>query len=266
MSYWIKLSLDILDDPKIAKLSDFQFRIFTLCLLFAKELDKDGQLAPAADIAWRLRLPEKPVSDALLAMKGVGIVDEHERGWNIVNFAKRQTVSDSTERVRAFRRRKKEKEDVTDVTVTPSSSVSSSPLDSDSYDSYEVKDLPPAAVAYSAYQNHNGGGRQAEKLYQQVTGQMSIPSLSQTQALTDLQTLLDHYGKNIERAVTEGKEIFGVWCNTAGKNGKPYSRTNTAWLGKWLEKIAPLPGDPHESSLQAILIKARKEQEAMQKR
>ena len=77
------------------------------------------------------------------------------------------------------------------------------------------------------------------QLYRQVTGQMSIPSLSQTQALTDLQTLLDHYSTNIERAVIEGKEVFGVWCNTNGKSGKPYSRTNTAWLSKWLEKIAP---------------------------
>jgi len=111
-----------------------------LCLLFAKELDKNGQLAPAGDIAWRLRLPEKPVSDALLAMKRVGIVDENERGWFIVNFAKRQALSDSAERVRAFRQREKEKKkelDVTGVTVTSSSSPL--PLDSDSSSSLTQK-------------------------------------------------------------------------------------------------------------------------------
>lgn len=142
MSYWIKLSLDILDDPKIAKLSDFQYRVFTMCLLFAKELDKDGQLPPVADIAWRFRyFSVKNTKDALLVMKGIGIVDENERGWFIVNFAKRQALSDSAERVRAFRQREKEKKkpiiDVTGVTVTSSSSPL--PLDSDSSSSLSQK-------------------------------------------------------------------------------------------------------------------------------
>lgn len=132
MSYWLKLYTEILDDAKVAKLSDFQFRVFMLCLLYAKELDKGGDLAPAADVAWRFRLPEKAVVDALLAMKGVGIIAEKDGRYSVVNFAKRQAVSTSAERVRKFRERKREKlaEDVTHVTVTPSSSssVSSSPL------------------------------------------------------------------------------------------------------------------------------------------
>lgn len=83
--------------------------------------------------------------------------------------------------------------------------------------------------------------RSAEKLYQQVTGQISIPAMSMSQALTDLETLLDHYGKNWDRAVSEGKDIFSGWCNTTGKSGKNYSPTNTGWLSKWLERIAPRP-------------------------
>jgi hypothetical protein len=102
--------------------------------------------------------------------------------------------------------------------------------------------LSPVSIAAAVISfNNSGSERKAYQLYQYVTGQMSIPSLTQTQALTDLQTIFDHYGKNFDRAVEEGKEIFAAWCNTTGKNGRNYSPTNTAWLGKWLEKIAPVP-------------------------
>ena len=105
MSYWLKLYTEIIDDLKVAKLSDFQFRLFVLCLLYAKELDEDGKLAPASDIAWRLRLPDKSVEEALRAMRAVGIVDEHERCWFVVNFAKRQ-YSESYERVKRYRKKR----------------------------------------------------------------------------------------------------------------------------------------------------------------
>ena len=238
MSYWLKLYTEILDDKKVAKLNDCHFRIFVMCLLYAKELDQDGQLPPAEDIAWRTRRSKEQITSALLAMEKVEIVKKTEHGWHIVNFAKRQAISESAERVRRFREREKEKKKE-NVTVTfhetlpetfPSSS-SPLPLNSDSLLTGE---------AFNSFNNF-GHVRNCEQLYQQVTGQISIPSGSQAQALTDLQTVLDYYGKNLERAISEGKEIFSEWCNTTGKTGKPYSRTNTAWLGKWLEKIAPIP-------------------------
>ena len=132
MSYWIKLSLEILDDPKMARLTDFQFRIFTLCLLYAKELDKGGDLAPAGDIAWRFRLPEKAVVDALLAMERAGIIAENDGRYLIVNFAKRQALSDGAERTRRYRERLNEKTKNTQDASNVTSRVTSHDSYSDS--------------------------------------------------------------------------------------------------------------------------------------
>jgi hypothetical protein len=81
-----------------------------------------------------------------------------------------------------------------------------------------------------------------EQLYQKVTGQISIPSNNYNRAQEDLSTILAHYKGDLEAAANEGKPIFQRWCATKGKSNRFYSRTNTAWLDWWLEKIAPSPG------------------------
>jgi hypothetical protein len=102
--------------------------------------------------------------------------------------------------------------------------------------------------------------RRCEKIYQQVTGQFSIPSAVMAQALQDLQAILDHYGKDWDCAVKDGKQIFATWCGTKGKTGKYYSKVNVGWLGKWLEHIAPKPDNPNQNSIDVILEKYREEQ------
>lgn len=124
-SYWIKLYIDMIDDPKMLKLSDWQFRRFIELLLVAKENDKAGLLQPVPEIAWRIRQCEKVVKDTLRAMEEIGVVRETENGWLFVNFAKRQAMSDSAERVKRFREREKKKQEG-NVTVTLPSSTSTS--------------------------------------------------------------------------------------------------------------------------------------------
>lgn len=221
--------------------------LFARCIklfLMAGSEGKEGRLPSVEDMAWGLRLDEAKTAQTLRDLAEVGVTSQAEDGsWWITNFVKRQESS-STERVRAFRERQKSKKeggkDETDVTVsdvTSSYLISSSSSDSDSsLDSFTPYETAQAVNSWG--DNH---ARSAERLYQQVTGQISIPAISMTQALTDLETLCDHYGKNTDRAVSEGKAIFSAWCNTSGKNGRNYSPTNTAWLGKWLEKIAPRP-------------------------
>lgn len=264
-SYWLKLYTDILDDPKVAKLTDYQFRVFIMCLAYAKEVNEGGYLAPASDIAWRFRLPEKGVVEALLAMERAGIIAENDGRYYVVNFTKRQeSPSPGAERVRRFREKKKmeNSNNVTDdVTVTLPPLLSSPLLSSDS----PLDSFTPAQTANAISSWGNNGARSAERLYQQVTGQISIPATSLSQALSDLETVLDHYGKNIDRAVSEGKEIFASWCNTTGKSGRSYSPTNTAWLGKWLEKIAPRPDAPATNTAASIADRMRALAEAAQK-
>lgn len=147
-----------------------------------------------------------------------------------------------------------------DTPISVSVSVSDSVSIKDSYDSKAAE-----IIAMATNSNNNYVHRE-EKLYQQVTGQACIPPAHLTEIYTSLQALLDYYGTNWTRAVEEGKDIFATWCNTIGKNGHKYGALNPAWLGKWLEKIAPVPDNPHASSMDVILDAMRKEMEAAQQR
>jgi hypothetical protein len=111
----------------------------------------------------------------------------------------------------------------------------------------EIPFAPPAssfspaetAAAIHSFGNHTK--QLAERLYQQVTGQMSIPSGIREQALHDLETVLDYYKQDPVAAAPAGKVIFARWCSTKTKGNKPYSPTNPAWLNWWLEELAPKP-------------------------
>ena len=143
---WIKLYIEILDDPKVGLMPDWAFRRFIQFLLYARERNQNGLLGPVSELAWRLRSSSDDMLLALRTMSEIGIVAETPDGWLVVNFAKRQAAVPSAERVSQYRERKKEaeeavEEDVTkrytkcnDVTIDDSSSTSTSNSLSDSLD------------------------------------------------------------------------------------------------------------------------------------
>ncbi len=99
-----------------------------------------------------------------------------------------------------------------------------------------------AATATAISQLYDITAHTCEQLYQQVTGQISIPSDQLQRALADLETILAHYQGDLDRAAPDGKRVFRRWCGTHGKTtGKAYSRTNAGWLSWWLEEISPAP-------------------------
>src|SRR5512141_1351576 len=104
--YWIKLYIEILDDPKMGKLPDSLFRRAIELFLLAGEFKKEGLLQPIEDIAWRLRSSPEEVVEALNALSRIGIARESPDGWLITNFAKRQEASSSANRVRNYRERR----------------------------------------------------------------------------------------------------------------------------------------------------------------
>jgi hypothetical protein len=127
----------------------------------------------------------------------------------------------------------------------------------------EVKPQKPIFSPAPAVVNFNSNGhyRECERLYTQITGQMAIPSTATT-AYADLELILDYYKGDKDRAVKEGKVIFGAWCNTTGKTtGKPYSKTNTGWLGKWLENLAPKPNEISIDPYQAVIDKYKNQED-----
>jgi len=111
MAYrWMKLYYEILDDPKMALLPDFLYRRTIELFLLAGRNGDDGVLQPVAHMAWSLKVDEKRLVENLRSLEQIGVVAETEPGkWIVVNYAKRQSAEDNTERVKAFRSRKEQK-------------------------------------------------------------------------------------------------------------------------------------------------------------
>lgn len=106
--YWIKLYHEILDDPKMGRLSDRLFRRCIQLFLIAGEEDSNGLLPRPDDMAWRLRpLSTEELENDLDELAKVGIVSKTDNGWIVVHFAERQKAVGGAERVRRFRDRQK---------------------------------------------------------------------------------------------------------------------------------------------------------------
>lgn len=106
---WFRLYSEILDDPKIQKLSDSEFRKFIYLMCFACELDQAGHIPyPNNEIAWRLRCDDVTMCDALVTLQKLKITSQNDSGIVINHWKKRQYKSDtSVERTRRYRERKK---------------------------------------------------------------------------------------------------------------------------------------------------------------
>ena len=115
--YWIKLYHDILDDPKMATLSDNLWRRIIELFLLAGRLYKDGNLPEIKQIAWALRQNENQLADELEQITHTGIISKTETGWFIPKFKTRQDPMSNTERVRKFRETKQHEQYNADETI-----------------------------------------------------------------------------------------------------------------------------------------------------
>lgn len=110
--FFIKLYMEILDDPKIYQLRPTLRWRFVECLLLAGEQRDGGYLPDAKSIAWRLRDDPEKVETDLSELGEAGLLDLVDGDWHIRQFAKRQArqYSDNPEAVRKreYRARKKE--------------------------------------------------------------------------------------------------------------------------------------------------------------
>ncbi|MEO6566717.1 MAG: DnaD domain protein [Casimicrobiaceae bacterium] len=102
---WIKLYIEILDDPKMGRIPDWLWKRAVELFLLAGENGNDGLLQPVEDMAWRLRTSAEKLTESLQALSQVGVVHETPEGWTVTNFEKRQ-YSESYERVKRFRNAK----------------------------------------------------------------------------------------------------------------------------------------------------------------
>jgi DnaD/phage-associated family protein len=109
-TYWMKLFYEILDDPKVGRLTDhLRWRMVELFLI-AGECDQDGILPDIDDIAWRVRSTPEEVSLTLEQLEKVEIVTFGPGGWKVTNFSKRNQRVTPADRMKASRERKHRQE------------------------------------------------------------------------------------------------------------------------------------------------------------
>ena len=81
----------------------------------------------------------------------------------------------------------------------------------------------------------------AVQLYQDVTGQVSIPNTQDLDRhLDNFMDVMNQY-QDYDTMVKDGKRVFAKWCTTKRKDGQFYSKVNPGWVTKWLEELAPKP-------------------------
>ena len=102
-NYWVKLYHEILDDPKMGRLSDRLYRRVIELFLVAGEYQKEGLLPKPSDVAWRLHINEHELLSDLQDLADLGIVHLDNGKWIVTKFAERQAPMTSTERVQRFR-------------------------------------------------------------------------------------------------------------------------------------------------------------------
>lgn len=220
---WIKLYLEILDDPKMGRLPDHLWRRVIELFLIAGKQGNDGELPPVGEIAWTLRSNEPSVLAELVELSQQGIVHADGDKWFVTNFEKRQ-YSESYERVKRYRNAKSNAE-VTEE-VTPSSSSSSS---SKSYSYSEegggmgegtkpIPETPKEAKEHPDIQ-----------VFQSVSGR--FPGKRDYGTIIDtVEYLRGQHGENIEGVL---KPYWTAWSTRKTKDGKPYSQSSLVWLCEW---------------------------------
>ncbi len=84
---WIRLSLDILDDPTVALLPDTQWRVLVELYLLAGYQADYGALPDLAHMAWRMRIKEDALLESLQSLEKVHLATRKEDGgWCVDDF------------------------------------------------------------------------------------------------------------------------------------------------------------------------------------
>ena len=111
MSRWFRFYADAMRHPKVARLSDSDFRLW--CELLSVAAERGGKIPPADDLKRLLKRRLDHLSSALKRLISGGLIDPLEVGYEPHGWSERQYVSDtSTPRVRKHRKKR-------NVSVTP---------------------------------------------------------------------------------------------------------------------------------------------------
>lgn len=265
--YWIKLYHEIIDDPKMGRLTDRLWRRTIELFLMAGDIDKTGKLPAVDDLSWRLRVPIDDLETDLADLASVGILHKSNGSWIVTNFAKRQKPMEKDEYMRRLRNERQRDVFVTDKLPDSDLDVTN-PLPEVTQKQKQIKNREeeeeerstpsPQSFPTSEYEHYQNNGTPAiEQIYSQVTQQVGISSNAVDKVLNDLGIVVDYFkakGEPVDTA--QGQRVFAKWCNTTGKNGRRYSKTNPGWVQWWIDELAPLPVGDYSADLPAYLTEA----------
>lgn len=141
MSRWFRMYDEVLDDPKVQRLSGDDFKAWVNILCLASR--NDGALPPASDIGFALRLDAKKTAAIINRLVAAGLIVAEGEALSPNKWNARQYKSDvSTGRVKRFRERSKpvsealpetapDTEPDTDSSVTKVTGAEAPPIDAD---------------------------------------------------------------------------------------------------------------------------------------
>jgi hypothetical protein len=106
MNRWFRVYDDVLDDPKVQRLSAENFRGMVNVWCLASK--NDGRIPPPDEVAFKLRMSPKKATKLITDLETAGLVDADADGLTPHNWNARQFKSDSsTERVKRFRQQQR---------------------------------------------------------------------------------------------------------------------------------------------------------------
>jgi len=153
--YWIKLYDDILDDPKMGRLSDGAYRLcINLFLLAGRDEERNGHLPDFEDIAWALRLSPETLAMQWAEIERAGIVNITNGKPMVTNFKNRQAALKPAEKQKLYRDRKRG-EALHDNNQIVTNDVTKGNADID-IDKEEETDRDGGGSVYSVFENEIG--------------------------------------------------------------------------------------------------------------
>lgn len=230
--YWMKLYVELLDDPKMALLPDRLWRRTIEVMLVAKKLGTDGHLPETRQIAWLLRMDAAELQKDLEEITVTGIVIPDGNGWFIPKFAKRQAATTDADRKAHQRDRAKSRQYHDNVTNVSRSVTQSTETEIDTERETErahpdadagkwgPPPPPPPAVPedYDSYTPRQALEVPEIQTFREATGRMpGRPTYG-----TIIKTIREH-----RFAADDLKPYWVEW------NNRGFRPENLAWLLDW---------------------------------
>lgn len=245
--YWLKLYIEMLDDPKVMTLRPSLRWRFIETLLVAGELDEGGYLPDINVYAWRVRDSLEVIESDFVELADKSLLSKNGGRWFVTKFADRQAPVGAAERMRRMRSRQQKDEyyqleteqlpdsydDVTKRNADTDTDKIRKEKEAEEEDSLRARDLKAngedgtaAAASASVFISPDG-------LLCAASGLASFPA-DQLEWIEVVHSMAELHGKDATEEAM--KMAADKWRKTRTKDGRLYRITNLNWIG-WAQEI-----------------------------